>query len=413
MLQESAQNLPHNAEIQFHLGMANYSMGRTNEARAAFGRAVVELGDFPGREEAQRRLALLENAATNEAGPFTTELEGILKEKPDDVVATIRLAESYEKKGAFAQAATAYEEALKHNPKLLSATAKLAELNAGPLQDNEKALRYARIARELAPNDPQMERLLGRIAYQAGNFSWAYSLLQESARRLPNDPKALHDFGWSAYSLGKVNEARLAMQRVLEAAPQPTQSNDAKLFLAMTAPDEKGTGLSTAESEVDEVLKEDQEYIPALMARAEILRQRGENAAAASIYSEVLRRFPDFAPAQKRLASMYAEDPERRNEAYDLAMKARRALPDDPELAQILAELSYQRKEFAYTVQLLRQSSEKKPLDAKSLYYLGMSQLKANEKQQSREALQGALAAGLPDPLASEARNALAELEKN
>ncbi|MGA7391284.1 MAG: tetratricopeptide repeat protein, partial [Terrimicrobiaceae bacterium] len=413
LLQESAQNLPHNAEIQFHLGMANYSMGRTNEARAAFGRAVVELGDFPGREEAQRRLALLENAATNEAGPFTTELEGILKEKPDDVVATIRLAESYEKKGAFAQAATAYEEALKHNPKLLSATGKLAELNAGPLQDNEKALRYARIARELAPNDPQMERLLGRIAYQAGNFSWAYSLLQESARRLPNDPKALHDFGWSAYSLGKVNEARLAMQRVLEAAPQPTQSNDAKLFLAMTAPDEKGTGLSTAESEVDEVLKEDQEYIPALMARAEILRQRGENAAAASIYSEVLRRFPDFAPAQKRLASMYAEDPERRHEAYDLAMKARRALPDDPELAQILAELSYQRKEFAYAVQLLRQSSEKKPLDAKSLYYLGLSQLKANDKQQSREALQGALAAGLPDPLASEARNALAELEKN
>ena len=94
-------------------------------------------------------------------------------------------------------------------------------------------------------------------------------------------------------------------------------------------------------------------------------------------------------------------------------MKARKAYPDDPEVAQLLGELSYQRKEFAYAVQLLRQSSEKKPLDAKSSDYLGMSQLKANEKQQSREALQGALAAGLPDPLASEARNALAELEKN
>ena len=98
LLQESAQNLPNNAEIQFHLGMANYSMGRTNEARAAFSRAVAELGDFPDREEAQRRLALLENAASKEAGPSTTELEGILKEKPDDLVATIRLAESYEKK---------------------------------------------------------------------------------------------------------------------------------------------------------------------------------------------------------------------------------------------------------------------------------------------------------------------------
>ena len=413
LLQESARNLPNHPEILFHLGMVNAMMGRMDEARTAFRQALSVPDDFPDKEEAQRRLAMLETGDSKESKLSTTELEKILKEQPDDISAQIRLGESHEKQGAFAQAAVAYEEAAKQNPKLLSAAAKLARLYAGPLHDNEKALKYARKARELAPNDPKIVGLLGSMAYQTGNFTWAYSLLQQSARELPNDPEVFRDFAWSAYSLGKVAEARQAMQRVLEAAPQATQSNDAKLFLAMTAPDEKGTGLSTAESEVDEVLKEDHEYIPALMARAEILLQRGENAAAASIYSEVLRRFPDFVPAQIRLASVYAEDPEKYSEAYALAMKARRGLPDDPELAQILAELSYQRNEFAYAIQLLRQSSEKKPLDAKSLYYLGMSQLKANEKLQSREALQGALAAGLQDPLASEARNALAELEKN
>jgi hypothetical protein len=116
-------------------------------------------------------------------------------------------------------------------------------------------------------------------------------------------------------------------------------------------------------------------------------------------------------PALKQLASLYAENPEKRGEAYELAMKVRKTLSDDPELIQTLAELSYQRKEFAYAVKLLRQSSEKKLLDAKSLYYLGMSHLRANEKQQSREALQEAVAAGLPDPLASEA-SALVELKK-
>ena len=65
---------------------------------------------------------------------------------------------------------------------------------------------------------------------------------------------------------------------------------------------------------------------------------------------EVLRRFPDFGPAQKLLASLYAEDPEKRDQAYALVIKARKALPDDPELAQILAELSYHGKEFAYAV---------------------------------------------------------------
>ena len=125
-----------------------------------------------------------------------------------------------------------------------------------------------------------------------------------------------------------------------------------------------------------------------------------------------MRRFPNFAPAQKRLASLYLEIPEKREEAYNLAVKARQALPDDPELAQILAELSYQRNEFAYTVQLLRQSAKKKPLDAKHLYYLGMSHLKAKDKTQSREALDQALAAGLKDPLAADARRAIKQLDQ-
>ena len=412
ILQESAEKLPGNPEIQFHLGMANHAMGRLDEARTALRQAVATPADFPDKEEARRRLSSLEGGDSKVPELSISELEKILNEKPDDIVTQVRLGEAYEKQGEFAQAAAAYEEALKRNPKLLATATKLAELNAGPLQDNQKALRYARKARELAPNDPKIVGLLGSTAYQTGNFTWAYSLLQESARELPANPEILQNLAWSAYSLGKVSEARQAMQRAVAAGPDSSQASDARLFLEMTALDEEGANASAAESEVEKVLKEDPGYVPALMARAEILFQRGEKAAAGAIYAEVLRRFPDFAPAQKQLASVYADEPERRNEAYDLAMKARKALPDDPEVARILAELSYQRKEFAYAVQLLRQSSEKKPLDAKSLYYLGMSHLKANDKEESREALQEALAAGLSNSLASEAKSALAELEK-
>ena len=120
-----------------------------------------------------------------------------------------------------------------------------------------------------------------------------------------------------------------------------------------------------------------------------------------------------ISPLRKSAWHRYTwKTPKSATKRYDLAVKARKALPDDPELAQILAELSYQRKEFAYAVQLLRQSSEKRPLDAKYLYYLGMSHLKANEKLQGREALDQALAAGLEDPLASDARRAISELDK-
>ena len=411
LLQESAQKLPNNPEIQFHLGMANYMMGDMDAARTAF-RQAAAASDFPGKEEAQRRLALLEGVEGKTTELTSNDLEAAIERQPDDVAKRMLLGESYEKQGEFEKAAAAYEQAVKLNPKLLSATARLAQLNAGPLQASERALEFARKARALAPNDPKVIGILGSAAYQTGNFTWAYSLLQESARKLPNDAEILHDFAWTAYSLGKVSEARQTMQRVLAAAPNSGESSDANLFLAMTAPDQKGTGFAASASEIEKVLTANPNYVPALMAQAGILLQRGESKNAAAIYTEVLRRFPEFAPAQKRLASLYLETADKREEAYELAVKARRTLPDDPELAQILAELSYQRKEFAYAVQLLQQSAKQRPLDAKYLYYLGMSHLKAKDKTQSREALDQALAAGLKDPLATDARRAINGLDQ-
>ena len=412
LLQESARNLPDNPEIQFHLGMANYMMGRTEEARTALRKAAAAEGDSPDKEEAKRRLSLLGDIEGKGTQPSSNETEAIFKKQPDDPLAQVHLGESYEKQGAFAEAEMAYEKAIKLNPNLPSATAKLAKLYAGPLQNSEKALKLASKARELAPNDPKILALLGRVAYQAGNFTWAYSLLQDSARRLPDDAEVLYDFAWAAYSLGKVNDSRQAMQRAIAAAAGSSNASDAKSFLAMLELDKEGADLTAAKSEIDKVLKTDPKYVPALMVQAAIQLQHGGSEAAAATYSEVLRRFPDFAPAQKHLAALYSKDPKRRDQAYDLVMKARKVLPDDPEIAQMLAELSYQKKEFAYARQLLEESAKKRPLGAESLYYLGMSHLKSNEKQQSREALRQALAAGLPDPLALEARSVLAELEK-
>ena len=129
----------------------------------------------------------------------------------------------------------------------------------------------------------------------------------------------------------------------------------------LTTPDQARTDLLADESEVDKVLKASPDYVPALMARAAIPPRSVAN----------------------------------------------------PRLQRQLTPICYQRKEFVYAVQLLRRSLEKRPLDARLRYYLGMSHLKVDEKLQRREVLRQALAAGLPDPLASEAKSVLAELEKS
>jgi tetratricopeptide (TPR) repeat protein len=404
LLRESARKLPQNAEVHFHLGMANYMMGQKESAKEAFLRAAATPNDFPGKEEVQRRLALLESVDGKAVELATKDLEAALKQQPDDPVARMRLAEFYEKEGAFPEAAAVYEDAIKLNPNLLAAAVKLAELNAGPLKANDKALRFAQKARELAPNDAKVLAILGAAAYQAGNFPWSYSLLQEANSQLPDDPETLRNLAWAAYSQGKLIEAQNSMQRVLvKAKTKSAQAQDAQQFIAMTTLDNDEADLSAAQAEVERILSAAPDYVPALMLRARILAQRGDSDGAVATYSEVLSHFPNFAPAQKRLASIYLEIPEKLDEAYNLAARARKNLPDDPEVAQILAEASYEKRKFGYAIHLLQESASEKPLGAKQLYILGMSHFKEKDRLRSRKALEKALDSGHPEPFAEDA----------
>jgi len=411
ILQESAQKAADNPEIQFHLGMTAYMMGQTDLARVALQKAARATKDFPGKDEGKRRLALLESETGASPDLSISQLEAMTKEQPNDVVSQMRLGEAYEKQGASDKAATAFEQALKLNPKLAAAITKLAQLNAGPLQNKEKALAYAKKARELAPTNPQVAGVLGKVAYQISNFTWSYSLLQEAVRQRANDPSILHDLAWAAYSLGKLNEARDAMQKALTTGPDSPQAADAKKFLALTALDENPKDLMAAEIEVQKELKANPDYVPVLMAQAALDAQRGQIKPATELYSDILRRLPDFALAQKRLAVLYAQDASTVPAAYDLATKARKTLPDDLELAELLGRLSYEKKEYPRAIQLLQETARKRPLDADSLFYLGMSQLQAKQKAEAQGVLNQALVAGLHEPLATEAKRALADLQ--
>jgi len=69
-------------------------------------------------------------------------------------------------------------------------------------------------------------------------------------------------------------------------------------------------------------------------------------------------------------------------------------------------------KQFAYALELLQESARKKPLNATCLYYLGMCHWQLKEKSQSQMSCKRALAAGLQEPLLTDAKGALAELRR-
>ena len=247
ILQESAQKAADNPEIQFHLGMTAYMMGQTDVAKAALRKAAGSDKDFRGKDESKRRLASLESGAGASSELSIPQLEAMTKAQPNDPISQTRLGEAYEKQGAWDKASAAFEQAEKLNPNLVSTITKLAQLNAGPLQNKEKALAYAKKARQFAPADPQVAAILGKVAYQTGNFSWAYSLLQEAIRQRANDPSLLRDLAWAAYSMGKVNEARDAMQKAVASGSNSAAAADAKKFLAFTALSENPKQLLSAD----------------------------------------------------------------------------------------------------------------------------------------------------------------------
>src|SRR5262245_61868543 len=109
LLQESAGKLPDQPEIQFHLGMAHYMLGEEEPARVALQKAADTAADFPGKDEARQRLALL--AIDVRAGNPTikTELENYLRKQPNDPAALMRLGEIQQRDGAVDQAVKTYE----------------------------------------------------------------------------------------------------------------------------------------------------------------------------------------------------------------------------------------------------------------------------------------------------------------
>ena len=88
------------------------------------------------------------------------------------------------------------------------------------------------------------------------------------------------------------------------------------------------------------------------------------------------------------------------------------ALPDDPELARTLGQITFQKKEYSRALQLLQESGRRQPLGAKALFYLGMSQLRTKLDSEGRATLERALAAALEEPMATEARQALKAFQK-
>jgi tetratricopeptide (TPR) repeat protein len=403
-LQQSAEKLHNSAEVQFHLGMTHYMLGNEAAARVALEKALATGVDFAGKAEAQTRLALLSKSDPVSAAA----LEEQLAANPHDPILLTRLAAAYEQTAAFDKAAATYSRAIEQNPRNVPAMLKLAELYAGPLRDSAKALQVARTARVAAPDDGGVAQVLGRLAFQSGDLKWSLSLLEEAARAGRREPELLYDLAWARYSAGRVADAVAAMNQALASGTTFARVSDAKRFVDMNAAALQPR--TTHIIAIDSILKEHRNYVPALFASAVIQQRAGNDPLAREDYRTILKVFPDFAPAHKGLAMLLSKSAGDADVAFQHAIKAREAFPNDVDVARALGVIAFHRKDYSRAAQLLKEFSVAQPRDAEALYYLGMAQFHLKEKTESRASLRRAVSLETNATFAAEAQRVIAEL---
>ena len=410
LLQEAANQLPGEPEVQFHLGKTYYMMGQGDSARLAFQQALQSGKDFRGKDECNQCLAVL-TVDVKTAGPdVRASLEKRVATQPDDSIALIRLAAIYQRDGATDKAISAYESALKADPKNVMALINLAQLySAG--KNTQKAFELAKTAYNLAPDNADVVLIFGRLAYATGDYKLSLNLFQQIAANQSTSPQVLFDFAEATYAMGQVTDAETAMRKALKAGSAFASADEARRFLNMTALAANPSQAGSAATQVEAILKSEPDYVPALMVMARINEQSNATAAK-SAYEKILSRCPDFSPAQKRLTILCAETADNDPQAYEFAAKARVAFPDDPEVARAFGIILYLHGDYTQSERLLKESAAAASnVNPETLYYLGMAQYHLKKTADCKKNLQQALNLNLPAQFAQPAKQVLIELK--
>jgi len=204
LLEESAEKLPEDPEVLYHLAATYCALGRENAAQDALRRALAAGKHFPGLKEATMLAGILTIELPSVDQTMLPQIKTYLDWDPKNPSALTRLGAAYEANGNRFKARAAYEAALASNPQFVPAMVRLIEICAAQPKEIDAALALGRKARDAAPTDPAVAAALGWTACRKGDYSWGHSLLAEAVQKHPDNPQWTYRLGVCRYHLGDI-----------------------------------------------------------------------------------------------------------------------------------------------------------------------------------------------------------------
>jgi len=190
------------------------------------------------------------------------------------------------------------------------------------------------------------------------------------------------------YKNKKLDEALQAFEKAQELSPDNPQGYilRANLLHLMGKTEE-------TISQFNELLQAQPNSISALMGLATAFESQGRMAEAKEKYKRAMEIQPNLPAAANNLAwIMASEENGDLGEALRLAMQAKHALPEQPNIADTLGWVHYKRNSYSLAITQFKQALEHQPEDPTIRYHLALAQYANGDKAQAIEVLEKVLA---------------------
>ncbi len=147
---------------------------------------------------------------------------------PDNVYAHMKIGVFLEAKGLLDESADAYKKVIELAPEFAPSYNNLALLYALKMNDIDIALKMAKRAKELDPNNPSISDTLGWIYYLDAKYDKALPLLKDAVQEAVWNPTIRYHLGMAYYKKGLQREAITEMQNALKINNSFPEAEEAK-----------------------------------------------------------------------------------------------------------------------------------------------------------------------------------------
>lgn len=380
-LQELNTDYPNWPDPYFYLGLAHFSLREIDLAEAAITKAIQKNKNVSKYHAFMAQI----HQTRGQFEDAKKEAAIALKLNPKNLRSAIILSRALIGEKKFEKAVEILKSMVEQVPTNLEVleSLALAALGSKDLALGEETLNKIL---EIDPGHNRAIALYLGLKYN-NDLSGAETFIIKQLDSAPEDIRLLLVLGDLQAKQKKYDAALDTFSKAKEVSP-----NSPRPYLAsakvLTVAGRKDEALSKYIS----MLEKYPTSIAGRMGIASIYEMQGDSAKAMEHYEKALEAKEDFAPAANNLAWLIASDPKGDlGKALQLAMVAKQAHPEDPNIADTLGWVHYHRKSYSLAIAQFQQALEQVPSNPVINYHLALAQAGSQNKDAAIRILQNLL----------------------